>query len=304
VDVSRVDTTTTFLGEKLAHPITLAPVGFQGVFHPEAELASARGAASAHALMIASTLSSEAIGEIAAARREPVWFQLYPTTDRRITRGLLERAEAAGCRVLVLTVDTPVMGNREAHGDWLARMLAGGARAANLEGLRVDEPILDPTMTWDMISWLRDHGSMKIVIKGIVTGEDAEICRQRGVDGIVVSNHGGRQEESGRGTLECLPEVLSGAGSELPVMIDGGIRRGTDVFKALALGAKAVAVGRPYVYGLAAMGSAGVELALEILRGELVRAMQLAGATSLGGLEPKFVSERGPQVTHEEIGGA
>jgi isopentenyl diphosphate isomerase/L-lactate dehydrogenase-like FMN-dependent dehydrogenase len=233
-----------------------------------------------------------------------VWFLLYPTTDRRITRGLLVRAAAAGCRVLVLTVDTPVMGNRETHGDWLARMLAGGARAANLEGLRVDEPILDPTMTWDMISWLRDHGSMKIVIKGIVTGEDAEICRQRGVDGIVVSNHGGRQEESGRGTLECLPEVLSGAGSELPVMIDGGIRRGTDVFKALALGAKAVAVGRPYVYGLAAMGSAGVELALEILRGELVRAMQLAGATSLGGLEPKFVPERGPQVTHEEIGGA
>ncbi len=189
---------------------------------------------------------------------------------------------------MVLTVDTPVLGNRERHGDYLAKMLAGGTRMGNYEGLRTDEPIIDPTMTWDMLDWLRENCGMKLVVKGIVTHEDTERCVERGVDAIIVSNHGGRQEESNRGTIECLPEVVEAAG-DIPVLIDGGFRRGTDVFKALALGARAACVGRPYVWGLAALGAQGVELAVEILRTELVRTMQLAGTTSLATIEASHV---------------
>lgn len=290
VDVSRVETSVEVLGERLAFPIVLAPVGFQRVFHAEGELATARAAVRVGALMIASSLSNASVGEIARAGGRPVWFQLYPTTDRRITRGLLERAKAAGSRAVVLTVDTPVFGNRERHADYLARLNTGGVvRLGNYEGLRDAEPIVDPTMTWDMIDWLRGATSMRIVVKGIVTHEDARLCVERGVDAIIVSNHGGRQEESDRSTLECLPEVVDAAGGSLPVLIDGGFRRGTDVFKALAMGARAVCVGRAYLWGLAAAGEEGVERVLEILRSELVRAMQLAGARSVGEIDGSFV---------------
>ena len=241
--------------------------------------------------MIASSVSSSSIGEIAAAGGRPVWFQLYPTTERRITKGLLQRAEDAGSPVVVLTVDTPVLGNRERHGDYLAKMLAGGTRMGNYEGLRTDEPIIDPTMTWDMVDWLRENCSMKIVVKGIVTREDAKRCVERRVDAIIVSNHGGRQEESNRGTIECLPEVVEAA-TNVPVLIDGGFRRGTDVFKALAPGARAVCIGRPYIWGLAALGAQGVALAVEILRTELVRTMQLAGTTSLRAIGARYVERK------------
>ena len=292
VDVSGVDTRSVVLQEPVPFPIALAPVGFQSLFHRDAELATARGAAAMDALMIASSVSSESIADIANERARPVWFQLYPTANRDITRGLLERADAAGCGVVVLTVDTPVIGNREKHGDYLASMLAGGERAANYEGLRTDEPILDPTMTWDMLDWLRNNCRMRIAVKGIVTGGDALRCAERGADAIIVSNHGGRQEESGRATIDCLSEVVQAAGDDMTILIDGGIRRGTDVFKALALGADAVCIGRPYVWGLAAMGPDGVALALEILHSELVRAMQLAGVTSIPALDASFVQRK------------
>lgn len=282
VDVGRVDTLLELFGWKLRSPILLAPVGFQVVFHPEAELATARGAAARGHRMFVSSVSTFAVEEIVAAGGAEVGFQLYPTNVREVTRGLLRRAERAGCRVVALTVDTPVIGNREGHDTALARMLAGEAvRMGNYEGLPAYDAVTDPTLDWDFVDWLRAETSMRVVLKGIVTREDAALAVEHAVDGLVVSNHGGRQLESGRATITCLPEVVAAVDGRCPVLVDGGIRRGTDVLKALALGARAVCVGRPFVWGLGALGQTGVELALEILQAELVRDMQLLGTPSL-----------------------
>ena len=290
VDVSTIDTRVTIFGETYDLPIALAPVGFQGLFHSDGELASASAAAERNLLTMISTASTYSIGEIGAHVRRPLWFQLYPTPDRRITEALLGRAEEAGCPVVVLTVDTPVIGHRETHSNYLGELLeASVVRMGTYEGLRTDEPINDPSMTWEMVDWLRQHTQMRIVLKGIVTAEDARRCVETGVDGIVVSNHGGRQADSGLSTLESLPEVVAAA-PELTVLIDSGFRRGTDVFKALAMGARAVAVGRPYLWGLAADGQRGVGEVLDLMRADLVRAMQLAGTRSLAEIEPSFVT--------------
>jgi isopentenyl diphosphate isomerase/L-lactate dehydrogenase-like FMN-dependent dehydrogenase len=288
VDVRNIDTKLTILGDDLASPILLAPVGFQMAFHPEGERATARGAASRKRRMIVSSASNYAVGEIVEAGVTPVWFQLYPTTRREVTESLLRRAESAGCRVLVLTVDTPVMGNREKGSRVLEELKR--TRMGNFEGLLAPgEPFTDPTLTWDFVAWLRTHCSMKIVLTGIVTKEDAALALRHGADGIIVSNHGGRQEESNRATIESLPEVVEAVGRRIPVLIDGGIRRGTDAFKALALGADAICIGRPYCWGLAAEGQAGVEKVLDLLQAELIRTMQLAGTTSLSQITRSFV---------------
>ena len=290
VDVSTVDTTVSILGRTLDTPIALAPVGFQQLFHPDGELATARAAAARGHLTILSSVSSFAVAEVAAVSGAPPWFQLYPTPDREVTRGLLKRAEDAGCPVVVLTADVPVLGNRESHDVDLLEMLhSGSMRLGNYEGL-VDSPqINDPSMTWEMIGWLRSSCGMKIVVKGIVTEEDAVLAVEHGVDALIVSNHGGRQEESDRSSIEGLPEVARALGGRIPILIDGGFRRGSDVFKALALGADLVCVGRPYCYGLAAAGRDGVERVLEILQDELVRIMRLAGAPSLAKVGREFV---------------
>lgn len=300
VDVSSVDTSVELFGRKLPHPIALAPVGFHRLFHEGAEIATAHGAASARALMIASSLGTVAFTEI-AKETSPLWFQLYPTTNREVTKGLLGRAETSGAEVVVLTVDVPVPGNRQTHGSHLLTMIQTDADLPNYQDLRSNEAIFDPSMTWEMIPWLRANCGMKILLKGIVTREDAELCVEYGVDGVVVSNHGGRQEESNRGSIECLPEVVSAIDGRMPVLIDGGFRRGTDIFKALALGADVVCVGRPYVWGLAALGSAGVARAIEILRTELVRAMQLAGAPSLSSIDSSFVQWRTPDLENPPV---
>jgi len=284
VDVRRIDTSVELFGERLSSPILLAPVGFQGVFHPEGELATARAAAAREHRMLVSSVSSYSVSEIAEAGGREVWFQLYPTPNREITRALLQRAEAAGCTVVALTVDTPVVGNREGHATTLAKMLGGSVRMGNFEGLLGDETVTDAGMTWSMVAWLRANTSMKVVLKGIVTHEDARRAVDSGADGLIVSNHGGRQLESDRATIACLPEVVEAVAGRIPVLVDGGIRRGTDVFKALALGARAVGIGRPYCWGLAAFGQPGVERALELLQAELVRDMQLAGAPSLSAI--------------------
>ena len=242
----------------------------------------ARAAAAKKHVLIASTVSSSPIEEIAAAGEKPLWFQLYPTRDRGVTRALLDRAEAAGCSVVALTVDSPVPGNREKQIGFINKILESGrTRLGNFEGIETPGSISDPAMSWDMIGWLKARTSMKVLLKGIVTGEDARRCVENGADGVIVSNHGGRQEESNRGTMECLSEVMEGVGDNLPVLIDGGFRRGTDVFKALALGARAICIGRPYLWGLAAFGQKGVERVLELLQAELVRIMQLAGTPAI-----------------------
>jgi isopentenyl diphosphate isomerase/L-lactate dehydrogenase-like FMN-dependent dehydrogenase len=281
VDVSTVDTAIEILGERWPVPVALAPVGYQALFHGSAEPASARAAAQRGQRFIASTVSSCSIGEIGKAA-PGTWFQLYPTPDRNETERLLDRAGEAGCPVVVLTVDVPVLGNRESGIDTLVAMLADGELAAgNFERFEGPLAIEDPAMDWSIVNWIRERCSMKLILKGIVTAEDAHLAVEHGVDGVVVSNHGGRQEESDRSAIECLPEVAEAIDDKGTVLFDGGIRRGSDVFKALALGANAVCVGRPYVWGLAAHGETGAGWALDLLNEELQRIMRLAGTPTI-----------------------
>ena len=286
IDVRQISTGVDLFGQRLDNPIILSPVGFQGFFHPDGEIATAKAAVAKKHQMIVSTVSNSSVIEIAEQSQAKLWFQLYPTPDRTVTKLLLDRAQTAGCTVCVLTIDTPVVGNRERSGTTLMKLSkAGNNKMGNFEGILPDGMgFADPGMTWDMIDWLRSNCDMKIVVKGIVTKEDAAIAKSRGVDGIIVSNHGGRQLESNRATIDCLPEIVDEIQNDIPVLIDGGIRRGTDIFKALALGATAVCIGRPYCWGLGALGQQGVEMVLDILITELIRDMQLAGTTSIANI--------------------
>lgn len=292
VDVSQIDMTVKVLGETLASPILLAPVGAQQRLHENGELATVRAATARHHRMICSTVTSYSIAEIAAETSEPLWFQLYISKNRAFTKKLIDDAERAGCRVLVLTIDGPTLGNRQGERWFRGAGSQSEMRMGNFENYRGPTGIGDSSMTWDVVKWLRSNSRMKIVLKGIVTREDARLCLQHGVDGIIVSNHGGRQEESNRGTLESLPEVLEGADDRLPVLIDGGFRRGTDIFKALGLGAKAICIGRPYLWGLGAFGEEGVSRVLSLLQSELKRIMQFAGTTSISEIGQQYLLRR------------
>jgi isopentenyl diphosphate isomerase/L-lactate dehydrogenase-like FMN-dependent dehydrogenase len=292
VDVSAVDTSTELFGKNFRSPIILAPAGDQQRIHVDGELATARAAASEPSLMICSMLTSFSISEIAAVKGN-YWFQLYPSANRAFMRKLLADAVVAGCGAIVLTVDGPTRGNHEAE-QWfrLTRdraVPAKPARLGNLEGFKGAKGIGDPEFTWDDLAWLRDNTPLPLVLKGIVTREDARLCRKYGVDGVIVSNHGGRQEGNGRGTLDVLPEIAGELKGRMPVLIDGGIRRGSDVFTALALGADAVCIGRPYLWGLGAFGQPGVEKALAILQAELVRTMIYAGTSSLPAINKDYI---------------
>ncbi len=291
VNVSKIDTTIKIFDQTLATPIVLAPVGSQKQFNIEGELATARAAASRNHLMIASTVSSFSLAKITTAAQKGVWFQLYPTPDRQITRTLLQRAEDAGCPVVVLTVDAPVLGNREKEAGFRRLLESEKDALGNFVDLEV-QTTLDPSLEWDFISWLKENTKMKIVIKGIVTHEDAKLCLENSADGIIISNHGGRQEESNRGTMECLPEIVEAIKGRIPILIDGGFRRGTDIFKALALGAQAICIGRPYLWGLASFGQGGVEKVLDLLQAELVRIMQLAGTPYISNITPDFIARK------------
>lgn len=290
VDVSHIDTAVRVLGADLSCPVILAPVGNQQSIHADGELATARAARAAGQLMIASTVSNHSVGAI-AREAGPLWFQLYASPDQRLMEKLLRDAEAAGCRVLVLTVDSNTRGNREGEAWWARAGAApdGGRPPAlplgNFAGYDGRPRVGDVALDWRIIDWLRAHMSMKLVLKGIVTREDTVMAVERGVDGLIVSNHGGRQEESLRSTLASLPEVVEAAAGRIPVLVDGGFRRGTDVFKALALGASAICIGRPYLWGLGAYGEEGVSRVLAILREELKRIMQFAGTTSLAAIK-------------------
>lgn len=283
IDVTNISTKVKLFGQTLENPIIMSPVGFQKFFHPDGEIGSAKASVKKKHQMIVSSVSNYSVNEIAEQSQAKLWFQLYPTMDRKVTKKLLERAEKAGCRVCVLTVDSPVLGNRERSGTTLDKLMdAKILKMGNYEGIMPDGTTFDDAgMTWDIIAWLRANCNMKIVLKGIVTKEDAALSIQHNVDGIVVSNHGGRQLESLRPTIECLPEIVEEINGKIPILVDGGIRRGTDIFKALALGATAVCIGRPFCWGLGALGQQGVEMVLDILKAELIRDMQLAGTSSI-----------------------
>lgn len=293
VDVSRIGMGTEVLGEKLDTPIILAPAGNQQAIHPEGEIATARAARAARHLMISSTTSSFPVGEIAQASG-PLWFQLYASADLKLVARLLHDAEEAGCGVVALTVDSNTRGNREGERWWsrAGTPSAGAGRLGNFENHPGPPRIGDAALTWAVVDRIRALTRMKLLLKGIVTHEDASLAVARGVDGIIVSNHGGRQEESLRATLACLPEVVEAAAGRVPVLIDGGFRRGTDIFKAIALGARAICIGRPYLWGLGAYGEAGVHRVLTILREELERIMQFAGTTSLAAIGPSYLERR------------
>jgi isopentenyl diphosphate isomerase/L-lactate dehydrogenase-like FMN-dependent dehydrogenase len=303
VDVSRIDLATSVLGEPIAMPVMLAPTAFNRLAHPDGECAAARAAAGAGTIMVASTLSTCTLEEIAAASSGPLWFQLYVYKDRALTTELVGRAEQAGFRALVLTVDTPHLGRRER--DVRNRFtLPAHLAVANFSSIKADaerwgvhssfsayvHDLFDASLTWDAVAWLRSITKLPIVLKGILTAEDARLAVSHGADGIIVSNHGGRQLDDATPTIVALPEVVEAVDGRTPVLMDGGIRRGTDAFKALALGARAVLIGRAYLWGLAADGEAGVRAVLSLLRDELQLAMALAGRPTIASIDRSAVT--------------
>jgi len=300
-NVSTVDAHVRLFGDDVAFPILLAPTAFQRLADTEGELASARAARTAGTVFIASTLSTYPIEEIAqAAPGGLLWFQLYVFRDRSITETLVRRAEAAGCRAIVLTATVPVQGNRERDSSNQFR-LPPGIEMANFRGMpqasfpdaRGGSSLqafisseFDPSLTWKDLGWLRSITSLPVIVKGIATGEDARLAIEHGADGVIVSNHGGRQLDCAQASLLALPSVAEAVGGRVPVMMDGGIRRGTDAIKALLLGANAALIGRPYLWGLAVDGQAGVEHILKIMHDEVARTLALLGARSVAELQP------------------
>jgi (S)-2-hydroxy-acid oxidase len=308
VDVSNIDMSARLFGTSWDSPIALSPVGDQKAFHPEGEVAVAKAARAKGHLQILSTVTSYSVEDVTAARGAPIWFQLYVNNVWDIVRAVIKRAEAAGCPVLVLTVDLKEGSNRETlfraeRADSRQCSMChtngfkGFGRVANrpmFAGLDVSKAsnLISPALDWDYVKRLKDTTTMKLILKGIVTREDAQLAVEHGVDGIIVSNHGGRAEETLRSTIECLPEVLDGCARKIPVLVDGGFRRGTDIFKALAFGATAVGIGRPYIWGLAAFGQPGVEAVLTILQRELQTIMRQAGTTSIDKITSAYLAKR------------
>ena len=295
---------TTLLGQTMSFPVAIAPVAFQQLATPEGELATARAAGTAGTLMCVSTVSTYTLEEIAAAATGPLWFQLYCYKDRAVTENLVARARAAGYRALVLTADLPLLGRRER--DIRNRFsLPAGMSARNMEGIARHQlpqdtagsglasytfAEWDPNLTWSDVDWLASMSGMPLLVKGILTAEDTHLAADHGAAGVVVSNHGGRQLDGAISSLDALPEVAEAAAARgLEVLMDGGVRRGTDIVKAMALGARTVLVGRPVIWGLAVAGEAGARDVLALLRSELDLALALVGCPRAADLHPGFV---------------
>jgi 4-hydroxymandelate oxidase len=308
MDVRELDTTTEVLGQKLSSPIMLCPAGSQKAFHPEGELAVARAARRRDLVQILSTSTSTPIREVAEARGAPVWFQLYTPRHWTVTSRQIREAEEAGSPVVVLTVDQIGLGrNRDALSRYRRRQNAECKtchqslsekfqRGTDALGIDLRDWIQDSMiLDWDVVDRIRDGTSMKLVIKGILTHEDARLCVEHGVDGVVVSNHGGRAEDSGLASIEALPEIVAAIGGRIPILVDSGFRRGTDIFKALALGASAVCIGRPYLWGLAAFGEEGVDAVLTILRREVETIMTEMGTVNIDSITSEHVSRSAAQ---------
>lgn len=308
IDVTKVDTHTTILGERVSSPICIAPTAMQRMAHIEGELATSRAAAKHDTLMTLSSWSTTSLEDVAnAAPGGYRWFQLYVYKDREVTLDLIRRAERAGYKAFAVTVDTPILGRREAdiknkfalpgHLTMANFAKVGGAHS---EGTKKSgssgsglasyvASLIDKALTWKDIAWLRENTTMKIVVKGVLSVEDALLSIKHGVDGIWVSNHGARQLDTAPATIEVLHDICRAVAGKVEVYLDGGITRGTDVLKALALGARAVFIGRPVLWGLAHSGEEGVSNVLKLLNDEFVLAMQLTGVVKLSEIRPNLI---------------
>ena len=322
-DVDKIDTSTTIMGAPSASPFFISPTATSRLFHPRAgELAVARAAHAAGVPYTCSTLASASVEEIAAVNPGPKWFQVYVWRDRELVEEVLARARAAGFSAIILTVDVPVVGNRERDGandftvppkvTWRTATQALAApgylwdlattseiRPANFTHIRMNTGLIDfinaqfdRAVTWDDVRWLRETWDGKLAIKGIATPEDAQRCVGIGADAVWVSNHGGRQLDTAPASIDTLPAIADAVAGKVEIILDGGVRRGSDVVKALALGANAVAIGRAYLYGLAAGGEAGVRRALDIIDSEVRRTMALCGRTRLSALSRDLIFRR------------
>ncbi|MGB6585414.1 MAG: alpha-hydroxy acid oxidase, partial [Pseudolabrys sp.] len=304
-DVSKLDTSVELFGTRYDSPIFVCPTGGNQFFHPDGEVAVARAARAGNHLQILSTSSNYSVEDVTSARGAPIWFQLYASPRWEVAQALIKRAEAAGCPVLMVTVDRVAGRNQET----LFRLMrtddrqcsachdrssfaARSVRRHNYDGIDLTAITgggESSNLSWDIVKRMRDVTRMKIVLKGIVSPEDADLAAQNGIDGVLVSNHGGRGEDNGRSTIDALPDIIAAVKGRMPVIVDSGFRRGTDAVKALAMGAQAVGVGRPYLWGLGAFGQEGVEGVLEIVRTETRAAMQQCGVRSVKELNPSFV---------------
>jgi 4-hydroxymandelate oxidase len=304
MDVSARNLSTTVLGQVIRLPVLVAPMAFQCLAHPEGEVATARAAAEMGTIVVLSTLSTKSLEAVATAQKEPLrWFQLYVHRDRGLTRALVERAQLAGYQALCPTVDALMLGRRERDAR-NAFALPVGMALANLAGREMPQEAgesglfayfarqLDAGLTWQDLDWLRSITSLPIVVKGVLRADDAVRAVEHGAAAVIVSNHGGRQLDGAIATMEALPEVVAAVAGKAEVLVDGGIRRGTDVLKALALGARAVLLGRPVLWGLAVGGEAGARHVLELLREELDLAMALSGAATVADVDASLVVRR------------
>ncbi len=305
VDLSKMDMSVELFGHRYASPIFLCPLGYQKAFNPGGEVAVARAAKTRDALQILSTVSSTSIDDVIKAREAPIWYQLYTTNHHDVAIKLVKQAEAAGAIAVAMTVDLPIGRNTEtatrlARADTRTCTSCHGPTGPSMTGrpmfagLGLSGPLVNatPALTWDFIRRLKDATNMKVLVKGLESGEDAALAVKYGCDGVMVSNHGGRATETARGTLESLPEIVAAVKGRIPVLVDGGVRRGTDALKALALGATAVGIGRPYIWGLGAFGQEGVERTMDVLNNELRLAMGGVGARRLKEITPAALIRR------------
>jgi 4-hydroxymandelate oxidase len=299
VDVSKLDTRVTLFGQEHAFPILLAPTAGHKLLHADGELAAARGAGAAGTAMVLSCFSGTRLEDVAAVAKSPLWFQLYVQPDHGFTRALLQRVEAAGYRAICVTVDTPITGARNRETRAAVKLPAmphlEGFKVAGRDGhlhpasVEIFSAVLDAALSWKDVEWLRSVSEIPLVLKGVMNPDDADIAAKSGVAGIIVSNHGGRNLDTLPATIDALPHVADKVAGRIPVFVDGGIRRGTDILKALALGANAVFIGRPYLYGLGAAGEAGVTQVINILQREFQIAMALTGRTTVASIDRSVI---------------
>jgi len=302
VDVSSINTRVTLFGHEIAAPILLAPCAYMKLIHPDGEREAVRGANAAGVSLVASTAASTSFEDMAAVAETPIWFQLYTSSDRGFTRALLDRVQEAGAAVLCVTVDAPVRGLRDRDSRCLFRLPSGMERPnfrdlnpqartgnARAEGRAIYSPNLDPRITWKEMEWIKSFVKIPMVIKGVLTGEDARRAAECGMDGVIVSNHGARTIDTVPASMEALPEIVAAVERRMTILLDSGVRRGTDVLKAIALGASAVLIGRPFLYGLAIDGAEGVRKVVETLQRETEMALAVCGRTSIKEIDRSLI---------------